>query len=402
MIILITIHHKNQQMKTLFILAITLAMHNGLLAKNVHVDKYAFAKAKRNHTSSLEKDPVQNTIKVALLLDTSNSMDGLIDQARAQLWELVNELAEAKCGNESRPDLKIALYEYGNDRLNAREGYIRMVSAFSTDLDEISESLFTLTTNGGNEYCGNVIQTSLHQLDWGKNAGDLNLIFIAGNEPFDQGPVRYQDAASEACGKDVTINTIFCGEYNEGIATRWKDGASLTQGDYIAINSDRATVHIPSPYDDTILQKNEELNKTYVGYGNLAPSKKELQSSQDSNAKSYGNANAVKRAVSKSSRLYKNTSWDLVDAVEENEEIIIAIEETELPEELKGKTNEEIKKYVAKKKEERIKIQQEITALNTKRKKFISSKIDTKDNALRNALIDAVKKQGRAKNYKWE
>jgi hypothetical protein len=26
-------------------------------------------------------------IKVALLLDTSNSMDGLIDQAKAQLWE---------------------------------------------------------------------------------------------------------------------------------------------------------------------------------------------------------------------------------------------------------------------------------------------------------------------------
>ena len=29
-------------------------------------------------------------IKVALLLDTSNSMDGLIDQAKAQLWDIVN------------------------------------------------------------------------------------------------------------------------------------------------------------------------------------------------------------------------------------------------------------------------------------------------------------------------
>ena len=34
-------------------------------------------------------------IKVALLLDTSNSMDGLIDQAKAQLWQIVNELSYA-------------------------------------------------------------------------------------------------------------------------------------------------------------------------------------------------------------------------------------------------------------------------------------------------------------------
>ena len=84
-------------------------------------------------------------IKVALLLDTSNSMDGLIDQAKAQLWEIVNELSYAKC-EEQNPNLKIALYEYGNDNLNADEGYLRQVLAFSDDLDEISKSLFSLTT----------------------------------------------------------------------------------------------------------------------------------------------------------------------------------------------------------------------------------------------------------------
>lgn len=396
-------------MKTLLILAAAFGMSNAVSATNLNevnytpnvTYEYAFAKA-TTHISTDFSNPDKNTIKVALLLDTSNSMDGLIDQARAQLWELVNELAEAKCGNDSQPDLKIALYEYGNDRLNAREGYIRQVSSFSNDLDEISKSLFALTTNGGNEYCGNVIQTSLNQLDWGKNAEDLNLIFIAGNEPFDQGPVPYQDAASTACGKDVTINTIFCGDYNLGMQTKWKDGASLTKGDYIAINSDKATVHIPSPYDDKILRKNEELNKTYVGYGNLATSKLALQSSQDSNAQSYGEANAVKRAVSKSSRLYKNSSWDLVDAMEDNEEIVKELEASELPAQLKGKTEEEIKEYVISKKEERAKIQKEIAELNTKRKAFVASQTNEADNELRNALIDAIKKQGRAKNYNWE
>ena len=38
---------------------------------------------------------------LALLLDTSNSMDGLIDQAKSQLWKIVNELAAAKCDDGS-------------------------------------------------------------------------------------------------------------------------------------------------------------------------------------------------------------------------------------------------------------------------------------------------------------
>lgn len=389
-------------MKTLLIIILAIGIHTSLYATDFNLENNAFAKAQNKHTPSSNPDADSNTIKVALLLDTSNSMDGLIDQARAQLWELVNELSEAKCGNESLPDLKIALYEYGNDRLNAREGYIRMVNSFSGDLDEISKNLFALTTNGGNEYCGNVIQTSLNQLDWGVNKNDLNLIFIAGNESFDQGPVPYQEAASNACAKNVTINTIFCGDYNLGMQTKWKDGATLTQGDYIAINSDRATVHVPSPYDEQILKKNEELNKTYIGYGKQATSKLALQSSQDSNAQSYGNANAVKRAVSKSTRLYKNSSWDLVDALEDNEEIIVELEEEALPTELKGKSDKDIKSFILKKKEERLKIQQEIAVLNTKRKAFVATKTNNSDNELGNALLEAIKTQGRAKNYTWD
>src|SRR5215217_6555899 len=75
------------------------------------------------------------TIMIALLLDTSNSMDGLIDQAKSQLWKIVNEVAAAKSGDGKQPKIKIALYEYGNDGLPASEGHIRQVSALTEDLD---------------------------------------------------------------------------------------------------------------------------------------------------------------------------------------------------------------------------------------------------------------------------
>jgi len=356
-------------------------------------------------TSETAFNPIEkSTIKVALLLDTSNSMDGLIDQARAQLWEIVNELSYAKCKTD-RPNLKIALYEYGNDQLSSSNGYIRQVSAFTNDLDYISEKLFSLTTNGGSEYCGQVIQTSVNELAWGSNESDLKLIFIAGNEPFTQGPVDYMTASTNAKKNQININTIYCGDYNDGISSMWQQGAQLSNGDYMAINHNQQTVHIPSPYDDYILQLNIKLNKTYIPYGKQGRKKVASQSVQDANASKYGKANEVSRTVSKSSSFYKNSSWDLVDAETEQEDFSYTkIDKKLLPKDLQQKTNKELETYVLKKKKERIKIQKKIQEENNKRKKFVANekKKNNINNHLENAMLKAIKKQGKQKNYHWE
>lgn len=350
-----------------------------------------------------KSDVPKKQVKVALLLDTSNSMDGLIDQAKAQLWEIVNQLSYAKCEHED-PELKIALYEYGNDGLPASEGYIRQVINFSGDLDEISEKLFSLTTNGGSEHCGEVIQTSLNQLEWGANKDDLKLIFIAGNEPFTQGKIDYKDASTNANEKDVVVNTIFCGNYNTGINGKWQDGARLTGGDYLSIDQNRAIVHIDTPYDDVIIQLNKKLNKTYVRYGKMGSSKYQKQSAQDVNAESMNKVVAVKRAISKSSKMYKNSTWDLVDAEKRGKVDYKKIDKNTLPEELKGKSEEELKAYVKKQGEERAKIQKEINELNKKRDKYIAEKKRTNasEETLDSAMLKAIKNQAKKKNYTWE
>lgn len=349
--------------------------------------------------NSHETKPSKQFIKVALLLDTSNSMDGLIEQAKAQLWEVVNELSYARYNNDN-PNLEIALYEYGNDNLNGEEGFIRQVLAFSNDLDDISKELFSLRTNGGQEYCGQVLKSSLNQLSWGNNPDDLKLIFIAGNEPFTQGKIDYKTVSKEAYKNDITINTIFCGDYTQGISTSWKDGADLTHGDYIAINHNHRTVHVASPYDDELLNLNKKLNETYIGYGKRGKAKMAMQAEQDNNAESYSKANAVSRTVSKSSHLYKNSKWDLVDAVETEEIIIDNLKEDALPKELKGKSKKEIKDYISNKNKERQSVQKKIKELNTKREIYISK--EQKDNALENALLKAIKTQAKHKNYKWD
>ena len=349
-----------------------------------------------------KKDKSNNTVKIALLLDTSNSMDGLINQAKAQLWDIVNQFSYAKCGNGHRPNLQIALYQYGNDGLSSREGYIQQVIGFSSDLDEISEKLFSLSTNGGEEYCGEVIQTSLRQLDWGKNPDDLKMIFIAGNEPFTQGKLNYRDAVTNAREKEIIVNTIFCGNYQQGINTDWKRGATLTGGEYMAIDHNKQIVHINTPYDDVIIKLNSKLNNTYISYGAMGSKKLELQSQQDNNAMELEEAVAVKRAVSKSSGMYKNSSWDLIDAAEDDEFDVAAVKKEELPKALRDKSKAELTAFIGEKKAERTKIHKEIQELNAKREIYISKHAQQEKGELESAMLKAIKRQAALKKFKWE
>ncbi len=341
-------------------------------------------------------------IKLALILDTSSSMDGLIDQAKSQLWGMVNKLADAKCDN-LRPTIEIALYEYGNNNLNQAEGFIRLVTPLTQDLDQISEDLFSLTTNGGDEYCGQVITTSLDQLKWSESSEDLQVIFIAGNEPFNQGTVSYQSACKRASQNKVVVNTIYCGDFQEGINSYWKTGATLTGGEYMSISQNSKTVYIASPYDDKIAQLNDDLNDTYVYYGSQGSEKKEKQLEQDANAESYGLQNKVSRTVTKSKAVYKNDSWDLVDAAKDKNFNVEEVAETELNEEMKGMSSSQKTAYIKVKSAERAKIQQQISELGKKRSEFVSNEQskNASNNMLDNAMLSAISKQAKAKHFEF-
>lgn len=353
-------------------------------------------------TNPEEDKKKQQTIKVALLLDTSNSMDGLINQAKAQLWEIINELSYAKYGIQ-KPNLEIALYEYGNDHLESSDGFVRQVLAFNSDLDEISEKLFSLTTNGGKEYCGQVISNSLKELEWGENNNDLRLIFIAGNEPFTQGKLHYKEAISNANEKDVIINTIFCGNYTQGISGMWQDGANLGGGDYMTINQNKKVIHIVTPYDYDIIILNKKLNKTYIYFGSSGFSKFKKQAIQDGNAEKIATDVSVKRAVSKSNRLYNNSVWDLVDKSEKEVIDYSKIDRKKLTKELQALSDTELKKHVKTQKKKRSEIKKQINELNKKRKIYVAKKQQesTKKNELESVMIQAIKKQAMRKNYKW-
>lgn len=348
--------------------------------------------------------PAKPVIQVAVLLDTSNSMDGLIDQARTQLWRVVNELATAK-KNGVAPDLRVALYEYGNDGLPAAKGHIRKVLSLTSDLDKVSEELFALKTNGGNEFCGQVIDEATKGLDWSGSNGDLKLIFIAGNEEFTQGSVDFRAACKRAIAKGIVVNTIFCGAKQEGIATHWKDGAELADGSFLSIDHNARVAEIPAPQDKEIARLGQELNKTYIGYGARAAEGAGRQQAQDANAVAAAPSVNVARQAAKAKAVYSNAEWDLVDAKKEGTVDLEKMNAKDLPAEMQKMTPAERKTYVEQKEKKRAEIQVQIKKLDSDRSKFIAEELKKQkptSTTLDRAVITATRSTGEKKGYKFE
>ncbi len=312
-------------------------------------------------------------IQAAILLDVSNSMDGLIEQAKAQLWNMVSVMGKAKCDGVA-PQIEIALYEYGRSSNNVADGYVKQISPFTSDLDKLSQDLFKLTTNGGDEYCGHVIHTSLNELAWDTSSLNYKVIFIAGNEDFLQGNILYTNSCAEAKKKGVIVNTIYCGDRMQGIKEHWNLAGECGNGSFTNINQDAKVPDIPTPYDTTLIVLNEKLNGTYLYYGASGEANFARQYQLDAGNAGMSKEVAAKRtAVKGNKQLYNNASWDLVDAIDRDSAFIAKVDMKTLPDSLKNKSRAELQKIVDKKNAERSAVQKEIMIINTQRENFIAA-----------------------------
>ena len=355
-------------------------------------------------TPALPSDAPKDKVQIAILLDTSNSMDGLIDQAKTQLWKVVNTFTTAKRDGKV-PYVEVALYEYGNNGLNIANNWIRLVEPLTRDLDEVSRELFAFRTNGGDEYCGAVIQRSLADLSWDPSPRTYKAIFIAGNEPFTQGPVDVRQACRDARTKGVIVNTIHCGSREEGIAGSWHDGPALAEGKFLSINQDKAIAHVDAPQDKEIGALGLKLNDTYLAYGAQGRVGLANQAQADNDAMANaGNGAWSTRANCKATGNYFNGSWDLVDACRDGSKKLADIPVDQLPENMRTMTAEERAAHLAKMTAERADLQKKILELNRARESFVAEAMkkqaeSTGEQTLDQVVVGTVRGQAAAVGY---
>ena len=335
-------------------------------------------------------------IDLVIALDTSSSMDGLIDGARQKLWDIVNVLGQAR----PRPALRVGLISYGNTGYDASVGWVRKDADLTTDLDGIYAKLFALRTNGGEEYVARALQEATTDMQWSPATGALKIVFVAGNEPANQDPlIPVETAVARARDQGIFVNTIYCGDASAGEARLWAAVASLGKGRYAAIDQNSA-VAVATPLDDELGRLSAELNTTYVGYGAGGATGLANQAAQDKNAASLGRAVAATRASAKSRSVYNNSSWDLVDAFKSKGASAAAMPAASLPAPMKAMSEGERTAFLDSKAKERDGIQEKIAVLSASRDKLVKEARARKsgpkalDDALDGAIVEEAKSAG--------
>ena len=345
--------------------------------------------------------PVTKTraVDLAICLDISGSMDGLINQARQNLWAVVNELATLK----PTPTLRVALLTFGCQAHEAEKGWVKVETDFTTDLDLVSQKLFALTTNGGEEYVARVVQTALRDLQWSTDKQSLQLLFVAGNEAATQDPqVPTADAAKAAIARGIVVNTIYCGNPGDELAPAWREVAKLADGQFAAIQQND-TVVIETPFDKQLSELSIAMNTTYVPYGAQRTAWADNQRAQDGNAARLNLAAAAQRCQTKAGELYDNPQWDLVDATKDPKFDLAALKKDDLPEALRALSLDALKAHVASNAQRRGELKGKVDDLGKQRDAFVQQELGKlgKDGKQRfeQAVLESVRQQAKARGF---
>jgi hypothetical protein len=331
-------------------------------------------------------------VDLVIVLDTSNSMDDLLDSARARVWDIVNELGRMS----PQPELRVGLVSFGSPEVaSEEEGFVAVRSDLTSDLDQLYAELVDLRTDGGEEKVGWALQAAVERMSWSPDPDGLRLIFIAGNESADQGveQVDFRVVGESARRADIFINSLYAGARESAAGEMWPDVARAGGGNFSAIDASLSLAQVATPHDQPLLDLNARLNETYLPYGEDGVAGLANQRVQDNNATRLGVQSCSSRVVAKGSALYDNSRWDLVDAALKDDFQWESLRDSDLPGELRPLTPPQRVAFVKKLRTEREEIQESIRKTSDERELFLRELRREKaaemglDEALRSSLI---------------
>jgi len=347
--------------------------------------------------------PVESRPKmqVVFLLDATGSMAGLISAAKDKIWSITSSLTQT----DPAPDIEVGMIFY-RDR---GDEFITKIVPLSTDLDNLYEQLMAMRADGGGDAPESVNQAlyeGVTKMQWDDSKNTYKTIFLVGDCPphMDyKDDVKYPESCAMAKEKGIIMNSILMG--NDREASRiWKEIAAKTNGEYIQTDMNVNNIVVRTPYDDRINERQRELDRTRIYYGESADQMevKEVQSSKMSMGDAAINARRAEYNLSASGyKSYYGSNELLNDVV--NGKKLSDIKESELPENLKKMSQGEREKYVDSQINKRKELEKEILDLSKQRQAHIDAelkKMNTEqvESSFDNVVFKAVQSQAKAKN----
>jgi Mg-chelatase subunit ChlD len=333
-------------------------------------------------------------VDIVFALDTTSSMTGLIDGAKAKIWEIARRAQEGK----PAPEVRIGLVAY-RDRGDA---YVTKVLDLTSDLDLVYASLMKLEAAGGGDGPEHVIKglnDAVNEVRWSEDKRAVKLVYLVGDAPphedYDDG-MTLGTVLQDARKKGIRISAIRCGT-DATTLEKWTTIAMRTDGEVSSIEQNGGVqAAVTTPYDAELARLNAELTKTEVHYGSSA--ERSAAAAVVATNLAAAPAAQAERAGFYSAQAESKGGATKKDLAAAKPAAVAAIATSDLPEEMQAMSGEDRAKFVASKRAARDQVLTQIKVASTKREAHLKSapKPATAE-SFDGKVLDSLKKAGAEK-----
>ena len=337
--------------------------------------------------------PVANNrhaVDVVFAVDTTASMDGLIDSAKRTVWSIATHIRKT----DPDADLRIGLIAYRD----IGDDYVTSDLALTTDLDGVFARLSSLRAAGGGDVPEDVdaaLDDAVHRMAW--RDGASKMVFLVGDAPpASRGDVPSFDVtAREAGERGIVINTIRCG-YDRDTEAAWRRIAALGHGQFSTIQHEGGVQQIATPYDDQLARLSATIDDTTVIMGDDG-ARREYSANMAAAAAAPAPAKAerakyftAKGATGAGGSRTKN---DLVGGVAEGSVHLDQVAPGDLPADLRTLDRPALEAEVKRRGAERTAAQGELDKLVQQRDEYLKAHVKDADAGFDAKVMDAIDSQ---------
>jgi hypothetical protein len=313
-------------------------------------------------------EPGTHPVDVVFAVDTTGSMGKLLDGAKRTVWSIAKHIKVS----DPNADVRVGLVAYRD--IDQQSGFVTKPFQLTGDLDAMYAELSTYTAHGGGDAPEDVaagMDKAIHWMHW--REGAKKIMFVVGDAPpIDRGDAPLYDVlARQASDLQIVVNAIRCGE-DPDAGRAFAEIAQLGNGEFTTIRQDGGVQEVATPYDRKLGELQNRLDQTAVIMGEGA--RDSWRGKQAAAAAAPEMAKADRAAYKTMTKGAPRDDGDAVTAVKTGKMSVEAVHGADLPEELRGLSEDKLAAELARRADERAKTQHEIDGLVEQRDAYLKNK----------------------------
>ncbi len=306
-------------------------------------------------------------VDVVFALDTTGSMEGLIDGAKRKIWNIANYISQA----QPKPEVRIGLVGYRD----IGDAYVTRFYDLSDDMDTVFQHLSSFRAEGGGdtpEHVARALHDAVDRSSWSQGNKVVKMVYLVGDAPphtdYHDG-YDYRAISMRAKQMGIHINTILCGN-DHSAEVAWREISGRAGGEYASIAQSGGVVAVATPYDSKLADLNRRLAGTAMGYGRH---RLDIEGKVGAAMAAPTSIAADRAGYAGANGLAVSGDGELLNDIARGHAKLSAIPKAELPAPMKSMSLEQQNAYIASKVEERKKVLSEINELSKSRNEFLKA-----------------------------